>query len=231
VSGLPPVTCLLAVACLAVGLLTTGSAPVVDPASVALDLGAPTASGLLLWWLAHGSLGHLLANLTVLWCVAPALERLVGTRATLAAVLAGVVLGPAVHTVAHGAGVPLLGASSVVAALAAYNLVIGWHRPLEDRRGRAVLWPSQLFHAVVVVEVVRVLSELATGGVPTGAAAHLGGLTAGVLLCGLRHGSWPSRPVSHQPLRWRPWPPLPSGRTAERGGVRRPGVEVLTTGR
>jgi hypothetical protein len=32
----------------------------------------------------------------VLWCVAPALERLVGTRATLVAVLAGVVLGPVV---------------------------------------------------------------------------------------------------------------------------------------
>jgi membrane associated rhomboid family serine protease len=231
VSGLPPVTCLLAVACLAVGLLTAGSAPVVDPAVVALDLGAPTVPGLLLWWLAHGSPGHLLTNLTVLWCVAPALERLVGTRATLAAVLAGVAVGPAVHTVVHGPGVPLLGASSVVAALAAYNLVIGWHRPLEDRRGRAVLWPSQLFHAVTFVEVVRVLSELATGGVPTGAAAHLGGLTAGVVLCGLRHGLWPSRPVSRHPLRWRPWLPLRSGRTAGRGGVRRPGVEVLTTGR
>jgi membrane associated rhomboid family serine protease len=231
VSGLPPVTSLLAVACLVVALLTAGPAPVVEPASLALDPRAPTLTGVLLWWLAHGSLGHLLTNLTVLWCVGPALERLVGTRASLTTVAVGIATGAAAHTVVHGAGVPLLGSSSVVAALAAYNLVVGWHRPLEDRRGRAVLWPSHLFHAVVLVEVVRVLSELATAAVPTGAAAHLGGVAAGVLLCGLRHGRWPSRPDSRQPVRWRPRSSSPSGRAAGRGGVRRVGVEVLTTGR
>jgi membrane associated rhomboid family serine protease len=230
VSGLPPVTSLLAVACLVVTLLTAGPTPVVDPASVALDPRAPTGTGVLLWWLAHGSFGHLLANLTVLCCVGPALERLVGTRRTVATVAAGVATGAVAHTVVH-AGVPLLGASSVVAALAAYNLVVGWHRPIEDRRGRAVLWPSQLFHAVVVVEVVRVLSELATGAVPTGAAAHLGGLAAGVLVCGLRHGRWPSRPASRQPVRWPTPTSAPSGRTAGGGGVRRVDVEVLTSGR
>jgi hypothetical protein len=100
--------------------------------------------------------------------------------------------------------VPVLGASSVVAALAAYNLVIGWHCPLEDRRGRAVLWPSHLFHAVVATEVVRTLVELGTGAMPTGAAAHLGGLSAGVLVCGLLRGRWPSRPASRAPVESRP---------------------------
>jgi hypothetical protein len=96
-------------------------------------------------------------------------------------------------------------------ALAAYNLVVGWHCPLETRTGRQVLWPSHLFHAALAAEVIRLLAELATGAVPTGAAAHVGGLAAGVLLCGGLHGRWPARPASRRPLRTRPLPGIPLG--------------------
>jgi hypothetical protein len=34
--------------------------------------------------------------------------------------------------------------------------------------------------------------------------AHLGGLLAGVLVCGFLHGRWPSRPASRAPVESRP---------------------------
>jgi membrane associated rhomboid family serine protease len=204
VSGLPAVTTTVTVALLVAAIVTLGPHPLVAPGVLVLEGTAVPEVGTFTWWLAHGSLAHLAANLTVLWWVAPPLERLVGPLRMVVAVAAGVIGGALGHLLVHGGAVPILGASSVVAALGAYNLVVGWHCPLEDRRGRAVLWPSHLFHAVVAIEIVRILAELATGGVPTGAAAHLGGLAAGVLVCGCLHGRWPSRPASRTPLRSRP---------------------------
>jgi membrane associated rhomboid family serine protease len=204
VSSLPPVTSILTVAMLLVATVTLGPEPLVPATALAFEASAPAGAATATWWLAHGSLGHLVTNLTVLWWVAPPLERHVGSLRFGLGVGAGILGGALLHVLAHGTAVSVLGASSVVAALAAYNLVVGWHRPLEDRRGRAVLWPSHLFHAVVVVEVVRMLGELGTGAVPTGAAAHLGGLLAGVLVCGFLHGRWPSRPASRAPVESRP---------------------------
>jgi membrane associated rhomboid family serine protease len=204
VSSLPPVTSVLTAAMLLVAVATLGAQPVVPADALALEPSAPAGVASALWWLTHGSLGHLVTNLTVLWWVAPPLERHVGSLRSGLGVGAGILGGALVHVLVHGTAVPVLGASSVVAALAAYNLVIGWHRPLEDRRGRAVLWPSHLFHSVVAIEVVRTLGELGPGAMPTGAAAHLGGLFAGVMVCGSLHGRWPSRPASRVPVESRP---------------------------
>jgi hypothetical protein len=231
VHGPPPVTTALTALMVVVALLTVGAHPVVAPDQLALGAATASGPGPWLWWLAHASLGHLVVNLTVLWYVTPQLERLVGPLRTICAVIGGIVGGAAAHTLVHGEGVPLLGASTVVAALAAYNLVIGWGRPLEDRRGRPVLWPSHVFHAILLVELVRTLAEVATRGAPSGAAAHLGGLVAGVAVCGFLHGSWPARPASRQPLHWALPHRLPSGRAAARAGVHAPRVEVLPTGR
>jgi membrane associated rhomboid family serine protease len=204
VSPQPPVTSGLTVLALLAAIPTLGPEPLLRPDTLAFDPAAPAGLGLVTWWLVHGSLGHLVTNLVVLWWVAPPLERHVGSLRTTLAVGVGIVGGMAVHALVHGPTAPIIGASSIVAALAAYNLVVGWHRPVEDRRGRALLWPSHLFHGVVAFEGLRMLAELATGAVPTGAAAHVGGLLAGVLVCGAMHGRWPARPASRAPLRSRP---------------------------
>jgi membrane associated rhomboid family serine protease len=200
VPSLPVVTSILTAAMSLVAVVTLGTQPVVPADALAFEPSALSGAGSALWWLTHGSFGHLVTNLTVLWWVAPPLERHVGSLRLGLGVGAGILGGALVHVLVHGTALSVLGASSVVAALAAYNLVVGWHRPLEDRRGRAVLWPSHLFHSVVVIEVVRTLGGLGTGAVPTGAAAHLGGLLAGVMVCGLLHGRWPSRPASRAPV-------------------------------
>jgi membrane associated rhomboid family serine protease len=216
---LPPVTTLLtlgasAVYLLSSGLLSSGPHPWIPLRGLALDPGATVfGPGTWLWWLAHGSLGHLATNVALLWWVGPQLERHVGAGHVALAATGGAVGGAVAHVVVHGADVPILGLSTIVSALLAYNLVIGWHRPFEDRRGRAVFWPSTLFHVLLGVEVIRVLAELATQGPPTAAAAHLGGGLAGVLVCGLLHGRWPGAPGTHAAatslrlLRPRPSPP------------------------
>jgi membrane associated rhomboid family serine protease len=208
-SRVPPVTSLLSVLLVLVAIGTLGPQPVVPAEQLAFD-GSRGAAGVAAWWAAHGSLTHLLGNLAILWWVAPPLERHVGALRTGLAAGAGMLGGLAAHVGVHGSDVAILGSSSVVAALAAYNLVVGWHCPLETRSGRAVVWPSHLFHGVLAVETVRMLAELATGAMPTGAAAHLGGLVAGVVVCGALHGRWPSRPASRTPLRSRPVVPTTS---------------------
>jgi hypothetical protein len=231
VAGLPPVTSVLTLLMTALAVVSAGADPVVAPGSLALDAGDPGTVGPWLWWLAHASPSHLAVNLTVLWYVTPQLERLVGPTRTVLVVVAGILGGAGAHTLLQGEGAPLIGASSVVAALAAYNLVIGWDRPLENRRGRAVLWPSHIFHGVMMLELVRTLAELARAGRPSGAAAHLGGLAAGVVLCGVLHGRWPSRPGSRTSLRWSVRRRRLAGRTAEQAGVATSRVEVHHTGR
>jgi membrane associated rhomboid family serine protease len=211
VASIPPVTGALTVVLLAVATVTLGPQPLVPADLLAAEAAAGVGPSLATWWLAHASVGHLLANLALLWWVAPGLERHVGPLRTSLAAVGGAAGGLVLHLAAHGASVAIIGSSSAVAALAAYNLVIGWHCPLETRAGRPVLWPSHLFHAAVAVEVIRTLAELATGAVPTGAAAHLGGFAAGVLLCGGLHGRWPARPASRRPLRTRPLVRIPVG--------------------
>jgi hypothetical protein len=192
---LPPVTALLTLGASAVYLASSGPHPWIPLRGLVLDPGgAGLGPGTWLWWLAHDSLGHLATNVALLWWVGPQLERHVGAGRVALAATGGAVGGAVAHVGVHGADVPILGLSTIVSALLAYNLVIGWHRPFEDRRGRAVLWPSTVFHTLVGVEVVRLLVQLVTQGPPTAAAAHLGGGLAGLLACGLLHGRWPGAP-------------------------------------
>ena len=155
-------------------LTLTAAAVMVAVAGVTLDgtvRGYVPADGLvwqaLAWPWAHADWEHLSVNLTVLLLAGPQLEA---------------------------GSVPVVGASASVYALVAYNLVVGWDRPFESRTGRALAWPRHLLAALIIFETLRFLVSVSAGSGPSGAPAHLGGLAAGVVACGLLERRWPSRP-------------------------------------
>jgi membrane associated rhomboid family serine protease len=177
----------------AVAAATLGSDPISDPAELAWAWGDGLSPELALWWLAHDGGLHLAANAVGLALFAPALERYVGPIRLAVAVLGGNLLGLVAHAGLNLTDRPLLGASATVYAVIAYSLVVGWHCPFETRRGplRRV-WPAQVFHGLLAFEVVRWASQVAAQRPPGGAAAHLGGIAAGVVACGLLHRRWPA---------------------------------------
>jgi membrane associated rhomboid family serine protease len=155
--------------------------------------------GLVLWWLAHAGWWHVGANLLILVLVAPALERYVGAWRVVVAIACGNTLALLAHVGLNFTTVPLLGASGTVYALLAYSLVVGWHCPFEVPGTRhPMIWPAPVFYAVVVIEVLRWAAQVAGGRPPGSAAAHLGGIAAGVLVCGLLHRRWPGGPSSRR---------------------------------
>lgn len=182
-----------------VAAATLGPEPVRDPHALAWAWGDGPSPALALWWLAHDGGWHLAGNLLALLLFAPALERYVGTGRVAIAVVLGNALGLLAHVGLNVTDRPLLGASATVSALVAYNLVVGWHCPFETRRGgRRRLWPAALFHGLLGVEVARWMVETAAQRPPSGAAAHLGGLAAGVLVCGVLHRRWPAGPAARR---------------------------------
>lgn len=194
-----------------VGAVTLGTDPVAQPETLAWGWGDGFSPSLLMWWVAHEGGYHLAANAVVLALFAPALERYVGPVRLAGAVVVGNLLGLLAHGGLNVTERPLLGASAMVYAIVAYSLIVGWHAPFESRRGPTRrLWPSQIFHGLLVVEVLRWAVQIAGERPVGGAAAHLGGIAAGVLVCGIAHRRWPAGPASRQ---------------ARGGGARPPAVE------
>jgi membrane associated rhomboid family serine protease len=183
-------TTVLAVVLVVVGALTLGDQPLLDPRMLAVGRGDAASWRLLSWWLAHDGVAHLGGNLALLVLFAPAFERYVGTRQVVATMLAGNVLGLLAHLAVHPTR-PLLGASAGLYAIAAYSLVVGWHCPFESRRGQVRVWPSQVLTGLLAWEVLRGAVDIAASRPPSGAAAHLGGLAAGVVVCGVVHRRLP----------------------------------------
>jgi membrane associated rhomboid family serine protease len=155
--------------------------------------------GLLLWPLSHLGSWDVTVNSTVLLAFAPALERYVGPWRLATCLVAGNVGGLLAHLLLNLPAPPLLGASAMASAVVSYSLVVGWHCPFTPRRGGCLpLWPAEIFHLLLVIEGLRWALQVASGHAPDGAAAHLGGIGAGVLVCGLLHHRWPAGLGTHR---------------------------------
>lgn len=210
--GRPPwLTLALLAVLVAMAALTLGARPPLDATDFAAEPGGDPVAWGSAWWLAHGGIGHLLANLLVLAAFGPALERHVGGVRVAVALAAGNGVGLVAHLLVHPDR-PLLGASAGIYALVAYSLVVGWHCPFEARHGGRRLWPATVFHGVVVMEVARWGMEVAASRPPGSAVAHLGGVAGGVLVCGLLHDRWPAAPGTRRALG--SGAPAPGGRPA-----------------
>jgi membrane associated rhomboid family serine protease len=197
----PPPWCTLvvlaAIVLIAATTLRTGAAVrAIDLAWVWSDGFAP---GLLLWPLSHLGWWEVAVNTTVLLAFAPALERYVGPWRLATCLVAGNVGGLLTHLFLNLPAPPLLGASAMAYAVVSYSLVVGWHCPFTSRRGhRLHLWPAEVFHLLLVIEGLRWAVQVTTGRPPGSAAAHLGGIGAGVLVCGLLHHRWPAGLGTHR---------------------------------
>jgi membrane associated rhomboid family serine protease len=182
-----------------VGAVTLGTDPVTEPEALAWGWGDGFSLSLLMWWIAHDGGYHLAANAVVLALFAPSLERYVGPVRLAGAVVVGNLLGLLAHGGLNVTDRPLLGASAMVYAIVAYSLVVGWHAPFSSRRGPTRrLWPARVFHGLLIVEALRWAVQVAGDRPVGGAAAHLGGIAAGVLVCGIAHRRWPGGPASRQ---------------------------------
>jgi membrane associated rhomboid family serine protease len=191
-AGVAWVSTALALLLIVVGVLTLGGDPLVHAETLAVGMDGALGWRLVTWWLAHDGIVHLGGNLALLLLFAPAFERYVGTRRVVLTLLAGNAVGLATHVAIHPTR-PLLGASAGLYAVAAYSLVVGWHCPFESRRGEVRVWPSQVLTGLLVWEILRWAVDVAASRPPSGAAAHLGGLAAGVLVCGVVHRRLPWR--------------------------------------
>jgi membrane associated rhomboid family serine protease len=157
------------------------------------------APALLLWPLSHLGWWEVAVNTSVLLAFAPALERYVGPWRLATCLVAGNVGGLLAHQFLNLPAPPLLGASAMAYAVVSYSLVAGWHCPFTFRRGRREpLWPAEVFHLLLAIEGLRWAVQVATSHPPDGAAAHLGGIGAGVLVCGLLHNRWPAGLGTHR---------------------------------
>ena len=174
------------------GAITLAPQAMVPAEEMAWAWGKPLWPTLVLCWFTHAGWVHVGTNLAVLVLFAPALERYVGPWRMIVAIVAGNVLGLLAHMASAGLHVPILGASAAIYAIVTYSLVAGWHCPFEFSRPRVWrLWPAAVFHTLLVVEGLRWGAQIAGGRPPTSAAAHLGGIAAGVLAAGLLHRRWP----------------------------------------
>jgi len=155
--------------------------------------------GLVLWPLSHPGWWHVAVNTTVLFAFAPALERYVGPWRLATCLVAGNVGGLLAHLLLNPSAPPLLGASAMAYAVLSYRLVVGWHCPFSPRCGRRKLvWPAEVFHLLLAIEGLRLAVQVTTSHPPGSAAAHLGGIGAGVLVCGLLHRRWPAGLGTHR---------------------------------
>jgi membrane associated rhomboid family serine protease len=158
--------------------------------------------------LVHGSLMHLLFNVSVLLSVGTLLERLAGIRQLLVVLVVGT-LASSVCSVAFLPR-PSVGASGGVLAVAAAVVAFGLrHRALFPPAAR-----SRLFRASVELVALNALLTFVLPNVDW--AAHVGGLLAGAAL------GWIAKPAQdtlvslaaspHQPQALTPggWPPPPA---------------------
>jgi membrane associated rhomboid family serine protease len=136
------------------------------------------------WWrlltpvLVHGSLLHLLFNMYFLYLVGPLVEQLYGSvRFTVLYVLTAAA-GSAASFLFGGSG-PSVGASGAIFGLCGVLLIVSAiHRPVLDRRGRAVM--SQIGGLVVLNLIIGFGIDALGANIDN--AAHVGGLLAGLWL-------------------------------------------------
>ena len=136
------------------------------------------------WWrlvtpvLVHGSLLHLLFNMYFLYLVGPLVERLYGpVRFLLLYVLTAAAGSTA--SFLFGGDAPSVGASGAIFGLCGVLVAVSAiHRPVLDRRGRAIM--SQIGFLVVLNLVIGFGFNAL--GAPIDNAAHVGGLVAGLWL-------------------------------------------------
>lgn len=136
------------------------------------------------WWrlvtpvLVHGGLVHLLFNMYFLYLVGPLVEQLYGSvRFALLYVLTAAA-GSAASFV-FGGPAPSVGASGAIFGLCGVLLAVSLvHRPVLDRRGRAIM--SQIGGLVVLNLVIGFGFDALGAAIDN--AAHVGGLVAGLWL-------------------------------------------------
>jgi membrane associated rhomboid family serine protease len=197
----PPPWCTVAVlvAIVLIAAITLRTGAVVRASALAWAWSDGFAPGLLLWPLSHLGWWEVTVNTTVLLAFAPALERYVGPWRLATCLVAGNVGGLWAHLLLNLPAPPLLGASAMAYAVVSYSLVAGWHCPFTFRRGhRKPLWPAEVFHLLLAIEGLRWAVQVTTDHPPGSAAAHLGGIGAGVLVCGLLHRRWPAGLGTHR---------------------------------
>jgi len=137
------------------------------------------------WWrlvspvLVHGSLIHLLFNMYFLYLVGPLVEQLYGSVRFVVLYVLTAAAGSAASFLLGGP-YPSVGASGAIFGLCGVLLAVSLvHRPVLDRRGRAIM--SQI-GALVVINLVIGFGFGALLSVPIDNAAHVGGLLAGLWL-------------------------------------------------
>jgi rhomboid protease GluP len=137
------------------------------------------------WWrlvtpvLVHGSLIHVAFNMYFLYLVGPIVEQLYGSlRFALLYVLTAAAGSAA--SFLFGGPYPSVGASGAIFGLCGVLLAVSLvHRPVLDRRGRAIM--SQIGF-LVVLNLVIGFGFGALLGTSIDNAAHIGGLVAGLWL-------------------------------------------------
>jgi membrane associated rhomboid family serine protease len=137
------------------------------------------------WWrlvtpaLVHGGLLHLLFNMYFLYLVGPLVEQLYGSIRFVLLYGITAAAGSAASFLVGGPE-PSVGASGAIFGLCGVLLAVSAvHRPILDRRGRAIM--SQI-GALVVINLVIGFGFGAMMGGNIDNAAHVGGLLAGLCL-------------------------------------------------
>jgi membrane associated rhomboid family serine protease len=136
------------------------------------------------WWrlvtpvLVHGSLLHLLFNMYFLYLVGPLVEQLYGSARFVLLYALTAAAGSAASFL-FGGPAPSVGASGAIFGLCGVLLAVSViHRPVLDRRGRAVM--SQIGGLVVLNLIIGFGIDALGAGIDN--AAHVGGLLAGLWL-------------------------------------------------
>jgi membrane associated rhomboid family serine protease len=197
----PPPWCTLALlaAIVLVAAATLAPGATVRARELAWEWRDGLTPGLILWPLSHLGWWDVVVNTVVLMVFSPALERYVGPWRLAACLVAGNVGGLLAHQLLNLPAPPLLGASAMAYAVLSYSLVVGWHCPFIPRRGRRkLLWPAEVFHLLLAIEGLQWAVQVTASHEPSSAAAHLGGIGAGVLICGLLHHRWPAGLGTHR---------------------------------
>jgi len=136
------------------------------------------------WWrlvtpvLVHGSLLHLLFNMYFLYLVGPLVEQMYGSVRFVLMYGLTAAAGSAASFL-FGGPAPSVGASGAIFGLCGVLLAVSViHRPVLDRRGRAVM--SQIGGLVVLNLLLGFGFDALGAGIDN--AAHVGGLLAGLWL-------------------------------------------------
>jgi membrane associated rhomboid family serine protease len=136
------------------------------------------------WWrlvtpvLVHGGLIHLLFNMYFLYLVGPLVEQLYGSARFVLLYLVTAAAGSAASFI-FGGPAPSVGASGAIFGLCGVLVAVSAvHRPILDRRGRAVM--SQIGMLVVLNLVIGFGFDAMGANIDN--AAHVGGLLAGLWL-------------------------------------------------